>query len=155
MKTVAKLIIRHDNEFLMMYRSDHPTFGADPDLPGGTGEEAESSLDTVLREVGEEIGLILQADDVREVYAGSDYSKNGTFYSLFVAELTARPVITMSWEHASFEWIDRIDFINRAAAAKDTYMHMAADTLGSQKNFSWSVSIGFGRSRVGAVDSFS
>ncbi len=32
-----------------MYRGDHPTFGIDPDLPGGTLEDGESNLETILR----------------------------------------------------------------------------------------------------------
>ena len=35
MKKVAKLVmIDPDGKYLLMYRSDHPTFGTDPDLPG-------------------------------------------------------------------------------------------------------------------------
>ena len=43
MKKVAKLVIvDKDEKYLLMYRSNHPTFGNDPDLPGGTVEEGES-----------------------------------------------------------------------------------------------------------------
>lgn len=131
MKTVAKILIKHSEEYLMMYRSDHPTFGVDPDLPGGTGEDGESSRTTALREVYEETGLKLEPSDVRKIYTGTDYSKNGTFYTLFVAELAKKPAIAMSWEHSSFEWVDKTDFIHKATGANDTYMHMAAKTLKS------------------------
>lgn len=40
MKQVAKLVIIDDRgKYLLMQRSSHPTFGDDPDLPGGTLEE--------------------------------------------------------------------------------------------------------------------
>lgn len=129
MKTVAKILIKHSEEYLMMYRSDHPTFGVDPDLPGGTGEDGESQRVTALREVYEETGLKLKLSEVRKIYAGTDYSRNGTFYALFIAELAEKPAITMSWEHSSFEWVSRTNFVDKAASANDTYMHMAAETL--------------------------
>lgn len=134
MKTVAKLLIKHGNDFLMMYRGNHPTFGNDPDLPGGIVETGESSLAAVLREVNEEIGLAFQIGDVRELYAGNDYSRNGTYYWLYVAELAKRPTVTISWEHSSFEWISKTDFIKKSLAANDTYMHMVADKLKLLKN---------------------
>ncbi len=131
MKTVAKLLIKHNEDYLMMYRSNHPTFGTDPDLPGGTAEGDESTLRTMLREVDEEISLVIQSNRVREIYSGSSYSKHGTFYSLFITELSDKPEIVMSWEHSSYEWVGRSEFVDRALAAKDTYMHMVGKTLQS------------------------
>lgn len=112
-----------------MYRNDHPVFGVDPDLPGGTSEDGETPLETMLREVLEESGMILDADDVHEIYSGTDYSAHGTFYSLFVAKMKSCPEITMSWEHSSYEWLDFDDFIKCLNSANDTYMHMVADIL--------------------------
>lgn len=129
MKSVAKLLIKHDNEFLMMHRSEHPTFGVDPDLPGGTMEESETAIQTMLREVEEEIGLVIAPDQVTEIFSGTDYSKHGTHYSLFITEVQARPQIQMSWEHSSCEWLEKSDFINKALSANDTYMHMVGETL--------------------------
>ena len=133
MKTVAKLLIKNNEKYLMMYRSDHPTFGADPDLPGGTAEDDESALQTMLREVEEEVGYKV-ITNVHELFSGIGYSKNGTHYSLFVTEVTERPKITMSWEHSSYEWISRDEFISKALAAKDTYMHMVGEQLGLYAN---------------------
>lgn len=133
MKKVAKLLIKNNEYYLMMYRSDHPTFGKDADLPGGTGEDGESALITVLREVEEEVGLNLGDSEIIEVYSGDEYSKNGTHYSLFFVELSDRPRVKMSWEHSSYEWISKQKFISRSKAAKDTYMHMAGEVLESLK----------------------
>jgi 8-oxo-dGTP pyrophosphatase MutT (NUDIX family) len=133
MKTVAKLIIRHDEDFLMMHRSDHPSFGIDPDLPGGTSEENESSLQAMMREVEEEIGFKVNPDQVHEIFSGSGYSKNGTHYSLYIINVSNKPKIAMSWEHSSFEWTNQSEFIEKALAAKDTYMHMVGNILKSYK----------------------
>lgn len=47
MKKVAKLVIVDpQNNYLLMYRNQHPTFGDDPDLPGGTVEGSETYVTT-------------------------------------------------------------------------------------------------------------
>ena len=130
MKEVAKLIIvDKDNKYLLMYRSSHPVFGNDPDLPGGTIEAGESALDAMVREVQEEAGIIIDKDTVEEVYSGIDYSAHGTFYTLFITNVGDRPVVNMSWEHSSYDWLGRDDFLAKAKSANDTYMHMVGDTL--------------------------
>lgn len=130
MKQVAKLvIIDSDNKYLMMYRSDHPTFGIDPDLPGGTVEVGETLVEAMLREVKEEAGIKLTANDVEEVYSGTAYSAHGTHYSLFVSKLNTQPQVMKSWEHSSYAWLDRNEFLEKSKAAKDTYMHMVSDVL--------------------------
>lgn len=130
MKKVAKLVIIDENDkHLLMYRSNHPTFGNDPDLPGGTLDGEESLLETMIREVQEEIGLVIGDTEVQEIYSGADYSAHGTHYALFVAKMSKQPEIEMSWEHASYHWLDYADFLAQAKAANDTYMHMVHDAL--------------------------
>lgn len=130
MKKVAKLVvIDHNGKHLLMYRSDHPTFGKDPDLPGGTLEDGEYPLETMIREVYEEAAIEIVESAVCQVYEGSDYSAHNTQYSLFVATLEARPAVTMSWEHSAYEWLDREEFLEKAKGANDTFMHMVHDVL--------------------------
>lgn len=130
MKKVAKLVmIDPDGKHLLMHRSNHPTFGFDPDLPGGTLEDGETLLETMLREVEEESGVIISRDDVQQVYSGNNYSAHGTHYALFVTNVKSRPDLKMSWEHSSFKWLDLSEFLNQAKNAKDTYMHMVYDVL--------------------------
>ena len=130
MKQVAKLvIIDEQDKHLLMIRSDHPTFGNDPGLPGGTLEDGELPLETMLREVFEEAGVVIDTSAVELVYSGTEYSTHGTHYSLFATRINKRPEIIMSWEHASYDWLDRSDFLERAKGAKDTYMHMAYDAF--------------------------
>ena len=130
MKHVAKLvIIDKDDSYLLMYRNQHPRFGDDPDLPGGTLEEGESPLETMIREVEEEAGITLEAAAVEEVYSGTDYSPLGTHYSLFVARFAKRPGVMMSWEHVSYEWLGKEAFLQRSKSANDTFMHMVYEVL--------------------------
>ncbi len=133
MKKVAKLVMIDDTgKYLLMYRSEHPTYGIDPDLPGGTLEGDELPVDCMLREVAEESGVEIDRSLVAQLYMGTEYSESGTEYHLFVATLPARPVIHMSWEHSSFEWIDKDEFLEKSKSAKDTYMHMVHDALSKQ-----------------------
>lgn len=130
MKKVAKLLmIDPEDKYLLMYRSDHPAFGKDPDLPGGTLEDNETLLETMLREVKEEAGVNINANNIDEVYSGTEYSVHGTHYALFVAKLKTRPKIIMSWEHSSYEWLERDKFLQKAESANDTYMHMVSDVI--------------------------
>jgi len=130
MKKVAKLVIvDKDKNYLLMYRSNHPVFGDDPDLPGGTLEGLESTLETMIREVQEEAGIIIDKDAVEEIYSGVEYSAHGTFYTLFIAKVEDQPLVNVSWEHSSYDWLSRNDFLAKAKGANDTYMHMVSDTL--------------------------
>lgn len=130
MNSVAKLVmIDPDQKYLLMYRSAHPVFGDDPDLPGGTAEDGESPLVTMLREVEEEAGVIVDAAAVTQIYSGTEYSYHGTNYVLYTCVLKQRPAITMSWEHNKYEWMSRGEFLHAAQHAKDTYMHMVWNVL--------------------------
>lgn len=126
-------MVDDQDKYMMMYRSEHPLFGIDPDLPGGIVEDGETMLDAMLREVAEETGIHIDPHRAEEVYSGTAYSAHGTHYSLFIARLDNRPKITISWEHESHIWLDRYEFIKRARAATDTFMHMVADIIESRE----------------------
>jgi len=130
MNKVAKLIIVDgDNKYLMMRRSGHPVFGNDPDLPGGTLEDGEVPLKTMIREVYEEAGIVVDAADTRLLYEGTTYSLHKTHYSLYIVTLLQRPAVVMSWEHSSYEWLTLEVFLEQAKTANDTYMQMVYHTL--------------------------
>jgi 8-oxo-dGTP pyrophosphatase MutT (NUDIX family) len=130
MKEVAKLvIIDKDKNYLMMYRSNHPVFGNDPDLPGGTLEGTELALETMVREVQEEAGIIVDKDAVEEIYSGVEYSAHGTSYTLFITKVTDQPRVDISWEHSAYDWLSRDVFLAKAKNANDSYMHMVSDAL--------------------------
>jgi len=128
MKQVAKLVLIDENDqYLILFRSAHPTFPDDPDLPGGTVEAGEDALVAMVREVMEEAGITIQHEAANLVYQDDEYSAHGTKYYLYTCRLDKHPPVTISWEHASYDWLERSEFIKCAAAAKDTFMHMVAD----------------------------
>src|ERR1700712_2790183 len=100
MQAAKVLIIDEQNLYLMMWRSNHPYFGNDPDLPGGTIEEGETPDVTAVREVEEEAGIKILLTDIELLYQGSEYSLNGVKMSLYLAKIEPRPEVIMSWEHA-------------------------------------------------------
>jgi len=130
MTKVAKLvIIDNQNKYLLMHRGAHPTFGNDPDLPGGTLEPDEEPLEAMVREVFEEAGIMIDGSITRKLYEGEEYSTHGTHYTLYLTKLDNRPEVAISWEHSSYEWLDQDAFLEKAKAAKDTYMHMVYEQL--------------------------
>ena len=130
MNKVAKLvIIDNDDKYLLMYRNGHPTFGNDPDLPGGTLEDGELPHETMIREVYEEVGIVIGEAETRQIYEGTGYSVHKTNYSLYITKFDNRPSITMSEEHLSYEWLGLEEFLEKAKSANDTYMHMVYDIL--------------------------
>ncbi len=130
MSKVAKLVIIDDQDkYLLMYRSAHPAFGDDPDLPGGTLELGEDPLSTMVREVLEEAGLKIDGAATQLLYEGMGYSAHQTHYYLYGLKLNYRPEIIMSWEHSAYEWLDREVFLEKAKSANDTYMHMVYQEL--------------------------
>lgn len=130
-KQVGKLLIKDvsSDAYLLMRRSDHPVFGADPDLPGGTLEDGETPEETTVREVYEEAGVNIEANTMKLLYNGADYSSHGTIYSLYYTELNERPEITISWEHSGYDWLSFEDLVEHCRAANDTFMHMVADSI--------------------------
>lgn len=131
MKKVIVKIVFVDNEeqYLVMCRNDHVAFANDPDLPGGKLDEGESHIEALIREVREETGLALAETDVEKLYEGDEYSAQQSYQVLYFAKLGQRPVIQVSPEHTSYEWLPKNEFLKRAKSANDTFMHMAHDMI--------------------------
>ena len=127
---VAKVLVVDTNDsYLLLTRNAHPFLHDDPDLPGGIVEKGETTLLAAVREIKEELGLSLSADLLELIYQGSKYSLHGTRKSLYVARVNPRPEVAISWEHKSYAWLSRDEFLAQVKTAKDTYMHMVYDVV--------------------------
>lgn len=131
MKRIGKLLIKNSNDdtYLLLTRTDHPRYGADPDLPGGTLEPGESIHTAMIREVYEEIGLQIDEKSTKILCQTSKYSVVGNEFTLFYIELGGRPSVVLDWEHSAYRWCDISQVIVTARGATDPYMHMVADAL--------------------------
>lgn len=129
MRVAKVLLIDNDNQYLLLTRNAHPYLHDDPDLPGGIVEKGETTLLAVVREAEEELGVLLPADSLELLYEGSKYSLHNTRKSLYIAHVNPRPKAVISWEHKSYTWLPREEFLAQVKTAKDTYMHMVYDVV--------------------------
>ena len=135
MNHAAKLLIKDstNDTYLALYRADHPAFGNSVDLPGGTVEKGETDVEAAVREVYEEIAVYVDQDDMRLLKDTTEYSKHNTRYTLFTTEITAKPTIVLSWEHASYEWVSKERLVKECLVSNDTFMFMVVDCLEKEK----------------------
>lgn len=130
MKTVAKVLFeRDDGKLLVLTRSNHPHFGYDSDLPGGTYEPGEDTIMTAVREVEEEIGITIARGQLEKLYEGTKYSVHSTNYLLYCAKFPENSEIILSWEHSGYRWVSKDEMKKLCAAAVDTYMHMVGNCV--------------------------
>ncbi len=126
----AKTVIINDaDEYLLLTRDNHPTFGYDPDLPGGAVDPGETPLEGATREVLEEVGFEVSADELEHLYTGDEYSYHHTIYHLYKLVVEGRPEVSLSWEHSEYKWVSREEFLEAAKSANDTYMNMVYAVL--------------------------
>ncbi len=110
-RSIKVLIHSGDGEFLVMRRSfnleNQP--GA-LDLPGGKADVGESDLEALDREVLEETGLVLNTEDAIHIGFDAEYEPGEGMMTrvLYMLKLeTSRPMIRLSSEHESFDWVDK------------------------------------------------
>lgn len=135
MKKIAKcLIVDSESNYLVLRLNDHPTFGNDPDLPGGTMDPNETLKQTAIRETFEEVGIVIPSEAVELLYEGSEYSRHGSYYALYGYKVVTRPDVILSWEHESYSWLTKDELLKEITTATDTYMHMVADIIRQRTN---------------------
>lgn len=104
MINVCCAVIRNDNsEVLVVQRgvqTDHPLKW---EFPGGKIKEGENTLDSIIREIDEELSLdIVVMSDLPEVEY--DYGiKQVRLFPLVCDTLSDDPVLT---EHVDYKWVD-------------------------------------------------
>lgn len=76
-------------------------------LPGGGVKAGESYKDAALRELNEELGIVLSTKDVHELLDVRVYNERGLFmrYAIFVAELHGEVLLKPSHEISETRWL--------------------------------------------------
>lgn len=113
-RRVAKvLLLDSQRNFLLLARTDdHPYLAGFHDLPGGTVEDGEDFGAAVIREIGEETGLMMALADLKVLYTTTKLLHGISYPTLMYIGYVAgeKPPIQISWEHKSYEWasLDRL-----------------------------------------------
>ncbi|NDD58223.1 MAG: NUDIX hydrolase [Chlamydiae bacterium] len=98
-----------ENRFLLLKRHEDKPQGNTWCLPAGKKEKHESPLETVIREVQEEIGYNLMDSSLLEKI-GSVYihfEQNGLIFHIFGLKLSSQPEFTLKLdEHTDLCWVD-------------------------------------------------
>lgn len=119
LESVAKvLVINEKNEVLILTVGEYkerPDKSFKPDLPGGLVDPGESELEAVVRELQEESGIEVERNMFELVYAKTEFypqENKSVSKFLYILRLTFTPDVTISWEHASYEWVPLTDLQN-------------------------------------------
>jgi 8-oxo-dGTP diphosphatase len=105
----ALVMLVRDNSLLMLKRSAKNSFAPQAySLPGGKVEKDESFRQAAIREINEELGIILQEDDLEFVHT---FYRKGTEHELVACIFRCRkwqgePSNKEPDKHDEMKWID-------------------------------------------------
>lgn len=111
---VVSCFLEHHNEFLLLHRQDHKSEGNKWGVPAGKIEKGESLKAGLMREVKEEVGIIILESQLN--YWGKIYIRYPEYdfmYHMFSTQLSSRPVVWLNLEeHKDFAWVSPKDSLH-------------------------------------------
>jgi len=134
MKIVVKALLKSpDEKFLLLRRSEtHPYWPHHLDLPGGEVESGEDSLVAVVREITEETGAIVRAEEI--VLAFDRIVDNQYQHILYSGTIPQNTPITLSWEHDQYIWLTLSEMLQQTNTDNvDSYYKAVIDWLSSDQ----------------------
>jgi 8-oxo-dGTP diphosphatase len=118
---VVGCILKHQDQVLLLHRSETET---DPSLwgvPAGKSEEGESDIETVIREVQEETSIKITEDSLN--YLGIlpiDYGNFVVCFPIFSVSFTELPDVSLDpEEHVDYKWMKPHEIIKRPDLMRD------------------------------------
>lgn len=108
--TQKAVVVNPQGEILTLRRTK--TAPSNPlawDLPGGQLEFGEDPVASIIREVAEETGLIVESPKVFDVEAHTN--KGGDYWITIAYRVKADGEIILSYEHDIFRWVTADQFL--------------------------------------------
>lgn len=103
----AGCFVKCNGEILLLHRQDHRPEGNTWGLPAGKINQGEKALDSVVREIKEETGLVIPESEIS--YLGKIYVRYPTYDSIFhvfETRVESKQGIKINLnEHKDFKWV--------------------------------------------------
>lgn len=107
---VSACFCEHDGAILLLHRQDHKPQGNTWSAPAGKIDEGESPVETIVRELEEEIGVLVLPTTLEHILTvpirGSEYDY---VYHLHRAQFSNRDVVVNTSEHKDHRWVTPLE----------------------------------------------
>lgn len=104
---VVSCFVEYNGEFLLLHRQDHKPEGNTWGVPAGKVDGGENILDSMVREIQEETGILLPSSLLS--YFGKvfvQYPEHDFVYHIYHTKLEQRQAVAINHkEHKDFTWI--------------------------------------------------
>ena len=105
--TIVAAIIKKDNLYLIVQRNKHKYLGLKWEFPGGKVESGETFEEALLREIEEELSIVI---NVYEKIAEEKYKDNKIDIILHYFLCSHKSGTIKLSEHEDFAWVEKKDF---------------------------------------------
>ena len=99
------IILNQKNDILLLKRSNKVESGGEWNLPGGGLEENEKPLDSIKREIVEEVGI--EVADIKPYGSYSFKNNDDNLIVIYYKSQISSADIKLNWEHDDFRWVTR------------------------------------------------
>jgi len=105
--SVVSCYVEHNGKILLLHRHDHKSEGGKWGVPAGKIDQGENELAAMIREIKEETGQKISAEELEylsKVYV--KYPEYHFIYHMFRAKLDKKTDVTLSAsEHKDYKWV--------------------------------------------------
>jgi len=112
--SVVSCYVEHEGEILLLHRHDHKSEGGRWGVPAGKIDQGENELEAIIREIKEETGQKVLAEELEylsKVYV--KYPEYHFIYHMFRVKLDKKAdVILSTSEHKDYKWIAPQEALN-------------------------------------------